>query len=569
MVIFTKLKMIATFLKKMKNIFIFWGGGLIALLVCACQENLSTERTISFRVSIMDNTKTRTEYSGETIGSMERIDWSNDDQVKIFMYGNDTPEERVYSVINIRSENEKSIGNLDVENNPIVWKDNGGYEFYGVYPIVFDGSFNQSSKAFTFTLPREQLADLSQNMKHYAIMTAYSKNDNSSFDMENVSLDFYPMVTTIYVTIANDMTQKIDLGQIKLTSHQRSDNYQTNSLVGSFNASLDSEARRYTTNEDEGVTDWSDWQGLTKEVILNINKTLMPGDRETVAFFIRPIHYQAKALTLTLQTSLKQIEHSLGETMMGESSNTITYLNPRNKYNLNIRFSSGHTLADSDISDALAQMLSLYLKQYMGDYFETYFPNVGWNNFQDKTINNWNNLTGTDFKKLFEEYLDKIQAILEAVEDFGPFSDAQVNHPITPEDFQFFPNLKNLSLQSYNSVNLSGLNKLQSVALEYPTEVIIDRCDSLTDISIRNVDENLTRVKISYCPKVTKFDSNPWDTKNAEFSFEYMNNLKEISVFNASKISANNCPELTTITFDPGKNPLIEVDPNTCGKYYQ
>lgn len=569
MVIFTKLKMIVTFLNKMKSILNFLGGGIIALSICACQDTLSTERTISFRVSIMDNTKTRTEYSGETIGSMERIDWSNDDQVKIFMYGNNIPEERVYSVINIRSENEKSIGNLDVENNPIVWKDNGGYEFCGVYPIVFDGSFNQSSKDFTFTLPREQLADLSQNMKRYAIMTAYSKNDNSSFDMENVSLDFYPMVTTIYVTIANDMTQKIDLGQIKLTSKQRSDNWQTNSLVGSFNASLDSEARRYITNEDEGVTDWSDWQGLTKEVILNINKTLMPGDRETVAFFIRPIHYQASALTLTLQTSLKQIEHSLGETMMGESSNTITYLNPRNKYNLNIRLSSGRTLADSDISDALAQMLSLYLKQYMGDYFNTYFPNVDWNDFQNKTINNWNNLTGTDFKKLFEEYLDKIQAILETVEDFGPFSDRQVNHPITPEDFQFFQNLKHLSLQSYSSVNLSGLDNLQSVDLEYPTEVIIDKCESLTDISLRNVGGDLTRVNISYCPEVTKFDSNPWDTKNAEFSFEYMEKLKEISVFDASKISANNCPELTTITFEPGRNPLIAVDPNTCGKYHQ
>ena len=495
----------------MKRRFVFFVG-LVLLLMSSCQDGIMDNRcgeVIMFKVSAENDIRTKTAFSGEAYGGIERIDWLENDQVDLYQYNWNSkslePNNKIiYTVVGIREEEEKSVGGLQGET-PFVWG-TGSYEFYSVYPVDAGKlSGLGSTPTFSFTLPSSQYWDLSENMKHNAYMAAVSsKKNNTSSDTEKVSLEYYPMVTTLYVTVTNNTQSNVDLNSIKLSSTSRNDGkYYADVLTGlEYEAKLEDGQRRFVTTDQ---TDQNKAQWTPNEIILQPASvvTLKPGDSQSVAFFIRPIQYQARALRLTINTSKITIDRSLD---YGINSDKITYLEPCKKYNVHIKLTekSGPSLSDSDISTGLAEMLSLLISKELGSSFSSYFPNLDWNNFRNSTINNWGKFDGASFKKLFKDYLDIIQELLGTVKDLGPFSEAQIDTPITPNDFTFLPNLENINLQTHSTITIANLQKLKTASFQYASSVTVTNCDSLTQIHFEN-STDLKSIDIENCASLSTF----------------------------------------------------------------
>ena len=210
-------------------------AGLSILALSSCQKLFLQEREgnpIMFSASAehgedSGDIDTKTEYSGYVRNNKERIDWVNGDQVKIFLHthnsgnnNNSNVEDKDYYIVQISPDNTKSKARVASVTEPLTWKSNRVHDFYSLYPAdaitSSNSSFGSNGAKFTVTLPEDQYGDLATNMQ-YAYMAAAKKGYQSS-GKGQVTLDYYPMVTTIFVTIRNNCAshEPIDIRKIGL-----------------------------------------------------------------------------------------------------------------------------------------------------------------------------------------------------------------------------------------------------------------------------------------------------------------------------------------------------------------
>ncbi len=192
-------------------------GGLSLLVLAGCQKGLFENkggRAVSFTATSGVNTKAG---YGDAVGTMQRIDWWADDEIKIFSDRAETPQGRKFALYkidgnNIRTSGATSTAGLIRDEEAMLRyseTDKEPYTFVGVYPSsgaeIADGKVTVSS-----TIPSEQIIPAGGN--GFPDMTKGTQllSNAALVDWyQPVSLDFKPNFTSFEFTLAAEKTMSL------------------------------------------------------------------------------------------------------------------------------------------------------------------------------------------------------------------------------------------------------------------------------------------------------------------------------------------------------------------------
>ena len=500
---------------------------LAMLVLVSCSDIFVSDRTgkvIMFSASSDIDAQTKTEYSGEVINGRERINWLDGDPVKILMYTheNGTPEvfTKDYHVVEINTEGVKSTGKVASQNGALVWQEGMIHDFYSIYPANYIGTDEVKDRKINLTLPSAQHGDINANMR-YAYMAAINEGFTTQ-GKGSVVLDYYPMVTTLYITLHNGTSAPINVRSARIKSTQ------SQALVGT-----------YTITSPGGTTPFTPqgWGASATSpevsVVLN-NGNLQPGESTTCVFFLMPVEtYNPSSLKLTLVTDGGISDISLANT------SGLTF-QPCKKYNLSFDIEE-REITFSDLTPVMNNLCTLSNSIICKDKNFEYRP--------------WGNPSGLYYKGTNtpvsdEDLAQALQEVTEISNDSDHTLDYLMND-LTPADFTIFPNLQSICLTEL------GNNNSFSVA-------------NLTNLIELIYAGNAKHLSIANC----NFDPDE-ATPLTIHSSNYLNNisitnvtgLKEIILEagfnggggNVGEVFIQNCPDLETIRIQAGPNGHVPL----------
>lgn len=475
------------------------------LALSACDKLYDNDRigqVIRFGASSGEDILTRTQY-GETIdGGRQLIQWMDTDKVSIHMFWDgpdgEDGEFMDYGVKHYEDDGVISKARLQSLGSSLLWhgyfKDGKAHEyehsFYSTYPNVGENGFvknAQNEKKFHFSLPStvEQPVDM-----RYAFMAAAKENVTSTEDVP-VFLQYYPMVTTLYVTFQNDTESAIINEEVLLSG--------TVPIVGDYDIV-------YTGNLSQ-VSETGTSGGTELSAVVSIPT----GGHTTVAFFIRPRAYTANSLTFTIHGK----EHSLN-----------TNLLPAYKYNITV-YLSGKDLSFGDLDLGGAQLIGAVLLG--GDYnlIEQIYKRLHPEDFpadDQYDTNRWHNaftkwfqgtfieFVNTDFKNMDKHFADLtdneaevIMEYLKTVTNIDLADRKLISGDIKPSVFDFFPAAKTLTIKGDNNANidLSG-TQFSEMTIKCFKNVNIEGCDSLTKVTASGSNRSMESFTLKSAPKCSE-----------------------------------------------------------------
>ena len=426
----------------MRRVLILTGLSLLSLV--SCQKLFVSDRAgkpVTFSAS-SDITLTKTAYSGEVIDGRERINWVDGDPVKIFMYTHDGYRNnaemttRDYQVVNISTDGVKSVGKVASSAGNLIWEEGKTHDFYSVYPGNYIGSNNISGydRKISLTLPSAQQGDVAANMR-YAYMAAVHEG-YSTEGRGSVVLDYYPMVTTIYVTLHNATSEPVTVKSVRLKSTDSNI-----SLVGTYKIST-------SGGETPFAPLTYDYIATSPEVsvVLN-NTTLQPGGNATCVFFLMPVRtYNPSAMKLTVVTGGGMADISL-------ANSTNIQFEPCKKYNLSFNVEE-RQIEYSDLTPVMNNLCTLSNSVFCTQF--EYLPSAQPPGLYYKEPQ-WPRVPVSD-----ADIAQALQEITEISNENNHNLD-WLMHDLTPADFTIFPNLQSINLSNLgnnNSFSVANLTNL-------------------------------------------------------------------------------------------------------------
>lgn len=556
-------------MRSMQRIFF---AGIAVFILASCQALFydSASSFIEFSASTGNDVLTRTYYAGEEgwNNNIERINWDENDPVCIYMgYWKESASElentdhidsRQYIVTSIKEAGEKSLGKLKYDDDldkPLTWKGEAGdmfhHQFYSVYPSSYGGSLSVADAQVSIDFPTLENQDGS-SMK-YAYMAAvsgtYDTKDDKNYE-GTVDLNYYPMVTTIYVTLSlkEDAAGTVTFGegaQIKLF-HKSGD-----PLVGPFSA--------HAPVAQSDVSGRSDFTFTTgngpSEISCSIEgETITKANTVVKKFFILPKNYSTDELRLTLPTKTGTSTFSLYH-------EAVKQLKPCQKYNINVVFDEEGNPEPpkfEDLSNGGVQMLLQYLNYILNTtLFEDFLTLAGINNSGNQWVNyvfdrllrnNTNgNLSPADLIQLAKDYdnntnkepqqpkecriIELLQVLFDNVEELTITGNGGVYKDLKPQDFQIYKNLKKVNIRVENNANI----KIELKSLPLLTDITItgnagalaievEDCKVLKTIDVSALDQNTDRtLSIKNCGELTTVKKNNRMTVTATGCPKYNN----------------------------------------------
>lgn len=532
-------------MKEIKNILLL---SFVLLLFSSCEELFNTRsgQEIRFSVSSGNDIMTRTSYSGETAGDKERIDWVTGDEVAVYLYLNNAPGYTFSNTFSdyivtltepvTNSETYISKGTLaskyvDDDGNSLTtlkWVGDDvnqvGHRFYSVYPADYSGSLNEvevdggKKIKVDFTGLANQATVTNDQIMNYAYMAAAAPKVYFAKDNEKVDLNYYPMVTTIYVKLVNESTETLS-PTVKIKAKEG-----TTPLAGPFSVWLNGDGDftpEIVLPDSESDSNLGFVQELERTVSV-AGKTEDPGTAEAI-FFLLPTDYSGENITLSLSGGKNTSEWNL---------KTDVDLDPSafHKYNLTIKIDKNGRVERptiDDIGDGGAQILASLLVSIsqrwnssptLRDYLSSCFPDKDWsdNNSFGNPFNIWmggklNNVTKESLFKELKELLGEdwkklLQAIVDTETDINlPDLGGGLTANVDSTDFQIFRNITSIKMQVKGSVSVASLPNLTTAEFEYVTSVEISNCSSLTSVTIKNGND-LSHIFIQNCESFDVLD---------------------------------------------------------------
>lgn len=492
------------------------GAALLALT--SCEKFLMGDRTgkpVTFSASSDVDLATKTAYSGEVINGRERINWVDKDPVRMVMLTHDQynrndaeVDTKTYYVVDIHEEGEKSVGKVAAAGAFLKWQENKVHDFYSIYPGNYIGStdFSNGQRVINLTLPSAQHGNIEANMR-YAYMAAIHEGYETA-GRGSVVLDYYPVVTTVYITLNNTTQAPITVRSVRIKS--------TNSqaLVGTY-AITSSGGTAPFAPQSWGATATSP----EVSVVLD-DTTLQPGGSTKCVIFLMPTAtYDTNSLKLTVVT-----DGGIADISMANVGNV--QFQPCKKYNVSFNVEE-RPIEYNDLTPVMNNLCTLSNSALCSQF--DFIP--------------WANPPGLYYKGTNTPVSDEdLQTALLEVTEISNSDNHNLDYlmrDLTPADFTIFPNL-----QSINLTNL-GNNNSFSVA-------------NLTNLIELMYAGNAAHLSVANC----NFDPNE-ATPLVIHSSNYLNNisltnitgLKEIILEagynggggNVGEVFIQNCPDLETI----------------------
>lgn len=526
---------------------------LAALVFSACQSLFVEDRAgqvIRFSASAGNGMETRTNYSGDKddVTNKERIDWLTGDKVKVYLYLDKAPGyywdhiSSDYKVTLIHEGNPKYIskGTLDSEGtSSLKWvgtaDDHVAHWFYSIYPADYRGELYKDTDG-SMKVDFNGLAEQDGTMD-YAYMAAVAggpyytdgkENPNSNEDM--VNLDYYPMITTVYVTVENASGKDLNLS-IRLSSKE-----DTTPLAGPYTVTL---------NGNSNFTPIVNTESGTFVDQLNQSLSLSTSGeaaKKSVKFFLLPVNYTTSNLNLTLSDGNKTYSFNLNES-------GVESLQAFHKYNVSVKLNKSGSEFDG-LTEAGLQLALGFLRMgkirepnpnwdgnpwwgeyneiqidgnYLAPFFKDLYPdsNDFLNFYNTKFMELCNllpNVKEGDRKRLVtDEEWQIFLNILASIEEFIIKTEDKINMDFTQDDLNFLPNLKYLELQYDNSkqdengkeipinISLTKMSPLQELVLRGNAllNLTIDQCEELLKVDLGNLNTSKPYVvNINRCYKL-------------------------------------------------------------------
>lgn len=265
---------------------------------------------------------TKTSYSGQKTGSVERIDWTDGDVVRIwsnYAYIKDKPD-RHWSDFCVESHSDKnalSTASISPASDPnsLQWKKGAGdHTFKAMYPSQGDESF--ADGVMTFTIPATQtitrdgtssvwLPDMS-----YAPMLAKTIAEEGA---SSVNLLFSPQFTAYSFSISKGSLETVELSSFTLTS-------ESGYIAGTF-----------TAEEPGSATTTSGTQSITIDLTGIKLDDDMPAFTFTV--FTLPVTVSGLRISFTADFNDSDTPQTASLTLKDNEKNALTFL-PYLKYNI-------------------------------------------------------------------------------------------------------------------------------------------------------------------------------------------------------------------------------------------
>ena len=456
--------------------------------------------------------QTKTKFSGSTnqTGERERIDWVPEkDKILIYMYsdngnGQDTQTPIPSQEYVIKGETPQ--GHISVApisaSNPLTWRGNNiVHRFSGIYPSSYGGTYTDGGRnnrsTVYFKLPDVQ--DGSMDYAYMAAITGYYKAG------EKATLQFYPVVTTLYIQLHNDTDNDYHVEKIILSNK----GYSNPQLTGTFPVYLSTEV---------SPDPWN-WPETKNTITVNVNKDVNQTESLNVPIFLGPRDHNASDIEIAIYLSNKQLSTSklLSNKFSGKKVSTFVSCK---KYNVPINLSGEGTEVDPEpeipidpptvtADDALAQFILSVLNPSNGhesiwafaeSYFREYFK------FTTKDpdfLNFFNNILSplieSPLEGLYERMKevfpgDKMTGLMNFMSSLEEINITNSNRPkITSDtlDLSLFVNAKKISFIPTKdmSVSIKGPNKLESFVNPGETDtkmkLYFTDCEYLKTIDIK------------------------------------------------------------------------------------
>lgn len=258
-------------MRKAMNLFLL--GGLSLLLAAGCdkfggEQQYSRAEGEPVIFGVTSGAGTKTAYSGDVTDGVERINWSVDDDFRIYSdkavhryHSNQKWADYVvkkadhngrYSDATIDNKNTgETLGNGQPMTNGLVWGPAGTYHFWAVYPAPAETAATSTLEGLKLNIPATQDKNVDNNMK-FAYMTAIglSGQGSGSADISTTSdegspvyLDFEPAFTAFEFTMSTD-ENPIILNSVTLESASMS-------LAGDFSVSYSGTTRSFSDANGE------------------------------------------------------------------------------------------------------------------------------------------------------------------------------------------------------------------------------------------------------------------------------------------------------------------------------
>lgn len=613
-----------------------------AFILSACQalnfDNI-VGQPIRFRATMADNgLTTRTIYSGEGDSSdglfKERIKWTTGDDVIVYMDWEQVsgvsaipdPDANHYYYYNVSpadNGNPEYIhhGTLSAKDEQagksLTWKGDKdknvifNHYFYSVYPATCaaGGSAginykNPNDVSFTFTLPSNN----ADNMRYAymaalaeAVQTNHTGKDGSTPYYHTIDLKYYPMITTLYVTLVNESNRAEGEITVSISPTEENKRNSRNPLYGEYTVKLDKNKGfdEYYNNEifyDKETVAFDNNNaayGTSSYTYVFNDETLENVEGKqyiSIPFFVRPREYDFEDIVLTV----------------GNQDFHLNYeFKPFRKYNITVKLNDPSSKPEppdiKDLEAGGAQILAMLIKNLLSNtktsellnkYYSStdpnYFNNHGYWNAFDKLLSNdhFDDITIKDIINAFaDEALgvdgaDMLNVLLEYIRkttiDASIKLSPDLSHDVSAKELQMLlPNAKSIDLQISETVpadrrpvtvEVEDLPNLESLYIHHPQKVVVKGCENLTSLILDNAGSLFTGLYMENCG-LSSFSFESANAPDAVLEFKDMSELTNIKVAKAKEVKATSCPKLITVSHnkDFGSGPSVTI--TDCPSY--
>ena len=303
------------------------------------QYDENTPRTkgtfVMFGANTYYNTglETRTAYSGDgeysgSVLTKERIDWVSGDLIQIFCNQAQVAKNAEYRIDdNITENNVQSVATVSLNSaQGLKWNDVANYTFQGIYPpegTINDtypevtnksnGGYSGSSLEFTTIVPANQQYNAvtkAPDMRlagMVATTKATTTDENGDVEKGNVSLVFYPIVTTLQFDLKNVSNNHIRIESIFLDIDEEL-NEGRKTVAGTYKVTVPDEATVLpgvtTPDKYKCNPSYSNFTYSTDKLsVSGIKQRLNKDSEETVrvVMFALPVVFTGAKLGITMR----------------------------------------------------------------------------------------------------------------------------------------------------------------------------------------------------------------------------------------------------------------------------
>lgn len=290
--------------------------------------------------------ETRTQYSGEeiTIGSnkYERIDWIDGDKLQIYCNQSSSGVNNAVYAINestiaVNEENRRqsvAAVTLDSEQG-LKWGEADPHIFHGVYPELeainntYPMVYENSAEAFKFIsmVPSQQAYPVDMTLAGMVAKTTATLDQRG-----NVSLVFYPTVTTLQFDLTNFSNSDITINEIFIEAPEA----QNEDLAGTYEIMVSGNTQTISGTQDFSIVcDQTD-----KISVVGINQELAKGSDDVVrvVMFALPVEFTNAKLGIKMTINGQEVTRKIAlNEKKADGTKEFIVFQPTHKYNFTIK----------------------------------------------------------------------------------------------------------------------------------------------------------------------------------------------------------------------------------------